>query len=570
MILIGLAALFFGMALAQTITSTPVPLASDDGMPLTNFETADFSGSGICGRCHTNLTDDRYNDVSIDTQWRSTMMANASKDPFWQAKVSAEVLRNPALQSVIEDKCSTCHMPMGRTQANNDGSPVAIFGNGFLDPANPLHEAAMDGVSCTLCHQIQNVNLGQMESFSGHYTIDTSTSSPNRLIFGPYSNPLVNPMRNMSGFTPDQGAHIEDSGLCATCHTLFTPYVDAGGNVVGEFPEQTPYLEWEHSKYGDGVGSDDIQCQECHMPKADGAVVISNMPHMLSGREPFYKHYFVGGNAFMLKILKDNLTELGVSASTQQMEATIDRTLTQLQNKTGDITILDAQVANDQLSAQIGVTNLSGHKLPSGYPSRRVWIHMLVTDSMGREVFESGEPRSDGSITGNNAGADLSTFEPHYDTITSTEQVQIYEPIMIDTDKDVTYTLLRSAAYIKDNRLLPAGFDKTTADADVAVYGDAAQDSDFVGSGDQVTYQIDVTSYTAPFSVSVKLLYQSISYPFVKDLRKDNNTYITQFGDLYDAADKTPVQIDSGIEIVGDDSTVPPLNRKIYLPLIAR
>jgi hypothetical protein len=294
------------------------------------------------------------------------------------------------------------------------------------------------------------------------------------------------------------------------------------------------------------------------------------MPHMLSGREPFYKHYFVGGNAFMLKILKDNLTELGVSASTQQMEATIDRTLTQLQNKTGEIAIINAQVTNDQLTAQIGVTNLSGHKLPSGYPSRRVWIHMLVTDSMGREVFESGEPRSDGSITGNNAGADLSTFEPHYDTITSTEQVQIYEPIMIDTDKDVTYTLLRSAAYIKDNRLLPAGFDKTTADADVAVYGNAAQDSDFVGSGDQVTYQIDVTSYTAPFSVSVKLLYQSISYPFVKDLRKDNNTYITQFGDLYDAADKTPVQIDSGIEIVGDDSTIPPLNRKIYLPLIAR
>ena len=134
--------MFFGMALAQTNTSAPFLLRPDSGLPLTNFETADFSGSGICGTCHTYLTDDEGNDVSIDTQWRSTMMANAAKDPFWQAKVSAEVSRNPALQTVIEDKCSTCHMPMARTQAIAEESLVAIFGNGLLDPANPLHEAA--------------------------------------------------------------------------------------------------------------------------------------------------------------------------------------------------------------------------------------------------------------------------------------------------------------------------------------------------------------------------------------------------------------------------------------------
>lgn len=39
------------------------------------------------------------------------------------------------------------------------------------------------------------------------------------------------------------------SGNCATCHTLFTPYVDNEGNVAGEAPEQTPYLEWKNSIY---------------------------------------------------------------------------------------------------------------------------------------------------------------------------------------------------------------------------------------------------------------------------------------------------------------------------------
>ena len=81
---------------------------------LTTFETDDFSGSGICAMCHSSLTDEAGNDVSNDAQWRSTMMANAAKDPLWQAKISSEVDRNPQVQSIIEDKCSRCHMGMAR------------------------------------------------------------------------------------------------------------------------------------------------------------------------------------------------------------------------------------------------------------------------------------------------------------------------------------------------------------------------------------------------------------------------------------------------------------------------
>ena len=79
---------------------------------LTDFSSSHFSGSGKCALCHSALTDSAGNDVSIDADWRLTMMANSSKDPFWQAKVSSEVARNRALSAVIEDKCATCHTPM--------------------------------------------------------------------------------------------------------------------------------------------------------------------------------------------------------------------------------------------------------------------------------------------------------------------------------------------------------------------------------------------------------------------------------------------------------------------------
>lgn len=54
-----------------------------------------FAGSGECVLCHENLVNLAGESVSITDDWRSSMMANASKDPFWRAKVSHESLANP-------------------------------------------------------------------------------------------------------------------------------------------------------------------------------------------------------------------------------------------------------------------------------------------------------------------------------------------------------------------------------------------------------------------------------------------------------------------------------------------
>jgi hypothetical protein len=512
---------------------------------LTTFETADFSGSGVCAVCHSRLSDGT-NDVSNDAQWRSTMMANAAKDPLWQAKISAEVDLVPdglGLEQSIQEKCSRCHMGMARYQALTDGAlkeEIFVLENdaGFLDQNHLLHEAAMDGVSCTLCHQIQPGNLGTPDSFTGKYVIDTTTVSPNRMLFGPYSNPLRNPMQRNSGFRPTHHApdrQLADSAHCGSCHTLYTPALAADGTYIKEFPEQTTYLEWEYSGFNK-------TCQDCHLPQAAGPVVISNRPRQLAARSPFGQHHYVGGNSFMVNLLKINAADLGVTADAAHLDATIERTLSQLQQNTATVSA-EAVLSGGVVTVTVDVTNQAGHKFPSGLPSRRAWLHVTVSDAAGATLFESGALLDAGKIAGNDADEDPLAYEPHYETITSEDQVQIYEPVMLNDQDTVTYTLLRAVEYVKDNRLLPAGFDKTTANADIGVYGFALEDADFIGGSDQIVYAISDVSNAA--SVMVELLFQTLSYPFVKDLETTGTDHVNSFMGLYDPAENVPVVIDT-------------------------
>ena len=506
----------------------PGPAAGPAGTTLTVFQTEDFSGSGICATCHSRLTDEAGNDVSNDAHWRSTMMANAAKDPLWQAKISSEVARNPQVKETIEDKCSRCHTGMARYQAVTDGTPVEVLHPGFLDQAHHLHDAAMDGVSCTLCHQVQPEGLGTPASYTGKYVIDTLTSPPDRVIFGPYTDPFGNPMQQSSGFVPSHGIQIEDPAHCGTCHTLYTPALDSSGEYLGEFPEQTTYLEWVHSSVAE-------TCQDCHLPQANGEVVISNRPPNLAPRSEFWQHHFVGGNSYMVGLLATNADALGVTADPGHLQDTITRTRNLLELKTAGLTVTPERTG-DLLTVTVDVINLAGHKLPSGLPSRRAWLHLLVTGPGGAAVFESGRPTGDGKIEGNAADQDLNTWEPHYDLITSPDEVQIYEPIMLNSDGEVTYTLLRAYSYAKDNRLLPAGFDKATAIADIAVHGVPADEDDFQGGTDRVVYEIDIGGVTGALHVTAELLFQSVSHPFVADLDDTWTPLVGSFMGMYDPA----------------------------------
>lgn len=526
-------------------TATPPPAEAlpppdHPGQPLATDRDELFSASGACTVCHTQMVDRSGTDVSTDTFWRSSMMASAARDPYWQATVRSEVVSNPGYESVIEDKCATCHMPMAHYSAATQGEQGEVLDEGWSDPDHALSALAMDSVSCTLCHQILEDGFGTAGSFSGGFAIDTESPPQSRASFGPHPvRPgLARTMQGASGFFPVESLHVEASELCATCHTLYTPYLDAAGQIAGEFPEQTPYLEWQASSF-----SGNITCQTCHMPPASGGVRLSvtgGPPH-----SPFHQHVFTGGNTYMLKILEHFGPDLAATASSAQFRQKQEQVLDQLQGRTASLVFKDVSLDGSDLAASLAITSMTGHKFPTGFPSRRAWIHLVVRDASGQVVFESGAAQPDGSIVGNDNDADPASYEPHYLMIDAGDQVQIYEPIMGNTEGEVTTTLLRGAGYLKDNRLLPSGFDKNAAQADIAVYGAALEDEDFGGGSDQILYAVDVGDAQGPFSVQAELLYQAIGYRWAENLRPYDAPEPARFIGYYDQIDNQPVIIDT-------------------------
>jgi hypothetical protein len=497
------------LLLLLTIVCFPILLHAQ--RDLTTERSLLFSGSGNCTLCHgpgsnANITS-AGKDVSPPNLWRSTMMANAARDPFWQAVVASESHDLPALAEVIEDRCTNCHAPMGHEQSRQNGDPAYMLADAEADPL------AMDGVSCTLCHQVEEENFGTTASFSGAYEIATR-----RVTYGPYSDPLLQPMTNVSGFAPVYSPHVERAELCATCHTLFTPFVDDQGNIAGEFPEQTPFIEWKRSVYP-GRGQ---TCQSCHMPAIDEAIRISSLPQSSPARSPYYQHHFVGGNTLMQSVIKAHGDELGVTALDEQFDSTYVRTTRQLIDN-AVVLSGSGRLVNDTLHVYCDVENRTGHKLPSGFPSRRMWLHLTVRDKDRNVIFESGAIDNNSEIIGLD-----DPYEPHQTIITDQGQVQIYESVMGDVNGNATVELLRAARYLKDNRIPPLGFAVASMDDDtVGVVGRARDDADFCrhgtteGTGKDITeYRVKVDPTGYPFSISAELVYQSIKPEFIRNLAR--------------------------------------------------
>jgi hypothetical protein len=373
---------------------------------------------------------------------------------------------------------------------------------------------AFDGVSCTTCHQIKGDNFGKESSFDGGFLVDAGSPANGRPLHGKYEVDAGRTQvmhSSTGGFRPEQSTLMQQSELCATCHTLFTQSYAPTGEKGAVLAEQTPYLEWRRSDYAKSNS-----CQSCHMPKVEGEAPLSSV--LGQNRPDVSQHVFLGGNAFMMRIFAAARDELGVPATKQELETEALRTERHLATQTATLSVSDARLAAGRLDFAVGIRTLAGHKFPTAYPSRRAWLHVLVRDSAGQIVFESGAPRADGSIAGNDNDVDGAKFEPHYARIERPDQVQIYESVLGNHAGKVTTGLISADHYLKDNRLLPRGFEKAGAPVDVAVAGDAAGDADFAGGGDRVAYSI-ATNAKGPLTIEAELLFQSIGYRWAQNLR---------------------------------------------------
>lgn len=536
------------MMMTLLISIALVGCAATDAPPTTEsdppLEMVLFQPSSNCVACHQGMKDSLGNDVSIHTEWQSSVMANAARDPYYLASVRMETLESPQFADAIEEKCAICHAPMARFSNDANGESTFLFGaQAILAKEHPHYDLAVDGVSCAVCHQIPENPAGDFRH-SGDLAINLDLSASERLIYGafPIDEQNVMLMRTSSGFTAVQSEHIRESEVCATCHELYLNYIKEDSTLSSGdelFYEQTPYSEWLASSF-----VEKSSCQNCHMPTAEGAAPISNItPQNLY--EPFARHTFTGGNVFMLNLFGEFSDELGFPGSIAALDQNIARTEELLQKETATLAVSAPEHQDDMLTFEVEIEVLTGHKFPTSFPSRRTWLHVTVSDAQGNMIFESGGYDETGEIFGNANDENPESYEPHYDLISSPDQVQIYEPIMKNESGGVTTYQMLATGYLKDNRLLPDGFDKQNPPPVSSVIGEAMQDPTFTGGSDALRYQVQTNGASGPFTVQVELLYQSVGYRWAKNVLETQSAEAQTFGRMLEQAGNPPALIAS-------------------------
>jgi len=484
----------------------PAPVATDR-----------FRDAETCAQCHLAgegtpvLHDAAGRNISPSLLWRSSLMGLAARDPYYLAVFSEEIAADPDNADAIAGVCTRCHAPAGHEEAGG-----ALTFDDLVSGTSPAAVLGRGGVTCTLCHQIAAQGLGDETSFTGGFDVGYQ-----RRIFGRYPDPNINPMQLIVNYTPEGGSHIAQSELCGSCHTVVVR--TAGGPVV----EQATFLEWRSSSFV----AQGKACQACHVPVVDEAGVAIAAPITTFSssssrvRTPVGRHTFVGGNSYVLSLIADAIEWSGAGVSRDEVLASAARDEAHLR-EAAELAVVDTRREGSVAVITIKVTNLTGHKLPTGYPSRRMWLHVTASAG-GSIVFESG-------------GDDRFATQPHRDEVSAADEVQAWESELVDDRGQPTHRALDARRYGKDNRILPAGFapaspSDRTRTAPVGVDGDAT----FVAGSDTVTYRL--IGVPAGATIAVELLYQAIRPSTIDAIDRGNTPAGTRFVDLARARPVTPV-----------------------------
>ncbi|MCA9604479.1 MAG: hypothetical protein KC619_02720 [Myxococcales bacterium] len=499
----------------------PAPLA-----PLPTHvpaDVGDLETHDTCERCHRNvegdpsMRDEAERPIAPDDLWRASMMGLSGRDPYWLAVLSHELEENPEATTYVQHVCTRCHAPAASATLTPD-TPIPF--DELVGETTPLGHLARDGVTCSLCHRLADAGLGEEASFVGGFVVEDLHE-----IYGPHEDPDGSAMITATGYGPVYAPHFGRSAVCGSCHTVITRALDETGAFAGPpFPEQTPYLEWRNSVFvdeGPSPGPEARGCPSCHVPTTseDGAPIMtaiaSNVP-TLAERAPYGRHVFFGGNAYMLGLAAENLDWVGADVSGDALGAASARTEDNL--RASATVALAATVDGDRLEATVTIENRTGHRLPTGYPSRRVFVRFTVEDGTGVILWQSGRTHAHGGFI-DRAGARLDypgAYQPHFDVISREDQIQVYEGVLGDLDGEPTRSLLRAAGYLKDNRILPRGWDAGHADAAYTSPIGTAADASFGPGRDEVHYVVRLPEGAA--LVRAELVYQAIPAPAVEHL----------------------------------------------------
>ncbi len=489
--------------------------------------------------------------ISPYSLWQASMMANSARDPLYRAVVSLEAAATPSRSAEIEARCLACHAPLASVELEKRGefSPRLDL----LRQDSTRGQLALDGVACTACHQIQPTNLGKDESFNAGYAIGDTRS-----LFGPHSRPAAKAMKDAVNFTPVYGPHMLDSALCGTCHTQYGEAYRPDGTPAGRlYAEQATFLEWRNSSHNAKGEAKGRSCQSCHMPRStkEGFNVVTAIARApdgkdldVSAREPYGQHLFVGGNTLVLGILRDNAELLNPHAPREAFNQTIAETRAQLERRTARLVAGEASLHENELRIPLTVVNLAGHKLPTGHPTRRAWVRVVVRDAEERVVFSSGDYDEQGRIVGAD-GRILPSEEvggpiqPHHLSLGSPDAVQIYEAVMEDEAGKLTYLLTRAVGHRKDNRLLPTGWAFDRPEMPYTLPQGLSGDPDFLAAQDRMIFRVPLGNHPGPFKVEAHLLYQTLGARYAAEIFAHDTPEVRSFQSLYRGADRKPVTL---------------------------
>ena len=502
----GLAAAASPATAGSTESSDP----SED--PVSSLTPAQFPLATSCISCHDNIQATDDSTYSLVKDWQQSVHAQSALDPLFLAVARSETMIHPDASEAIQGVCAACHLPMADFNAQSLDVSQAFLDNSALSN-NEFYALYAEGDSCMICHQLTLKDIPDNVSFRGsELSIDLSQAEPGDLR-SLYSYFSLNEngqslMKKVLGYTSVREQAMRKDSTCIPCHTLYTDSFTVEGEPTGiQLPEQVTELEWSNSGYWDQP------CISCHMPLITDYGALSNREIADAVHGWIYGHTFPGANAYVLRLNDDEDGSL---------EQGITQTEEFLQTQTAKLSLsgeIDQNVDGSSLLAlDVRVNSITGHKFPTGFPSRRAWIHVKVLDEAGKVIYESGAYDDEGKILDNDGDLQKGEFEPHYDVIDQPGQVQIYESVMIDSNGKATTNLLEGVYYGKDNRLLPFSFKKQSAPSDCAVVGDAADDDDFIGGSDTVHYRITLPEGTGEVTIEVELLYQTVGYRFLENL----------------------------------------------------
>jgi hypothetical protein len=583
------------VSLAVAAQTVPTDIQQPGTQPgqVGNLETPDK-----CDNCHGG-----YNRaVEPAFNWRGGMMANAGRDPiFWATLAIAEQDFDGS-----GDLCIRCHSTggwyAGRStptdgSALNSGDADGVdcdFCHKMTNPNNQEHLGVMTAPF---------VANDEQTPATGYYGSGMASLWAGNQKLGPYSDAAAKHQFLQSTFH-------RSVDFCGTCHDVSNPAVgnlahnngipttgdlvvangQLGGAVDGKaafnnLPYQYGVVERTFSEYKAGLLSQTLVSSYASLP-ADlraGAIKAAYEASIVAGRGGNYAdntprtfscqtchvrpvtgvgankagtptrtdlplHDMTGGNSWMPDVIKyqnaQNTLRLGGAMTQVQLDA-LDAGKLRAQQQLN----LAASLAVS--GNTLKVTNLTGHKLISGYPEgRRMWLNVKWYDASNNLLREDGKYDVVASVNGtpvksivNLADPNTKIYEAHYG-MTQQWAAQLVAlgyssalPLSFDrVSGAVTKTLgdlvsQPSGSYAQtfhfvlnntvatDNRIPPYGFDYEEARKRNALPVPAAQ---YGNSGSAGTYNywdnITLSPPTGAAYAEIKLLYQPTSWEYVQFL----------------------------------------------------